>query len=155
MAQGPHSHGVGPIKALPQRTHMHARARLHGCACANTETCGSRWDVSKLWGVCTGLLPCFGIFRMPSLPHPHELKMAGTASKVAVCVLGSFIFPHRISQITTLRPAAGHCVWFTLSEIQAHVRKLHLGGGRRVQDGEHVFTCGGFMLMYGKTNTIL
>jgi len=29
------------------------------------------------------------------------------------------------------------------------------GGGRGVQDGEHVITCGGFMLMYGKTNTIL
>ena len=29
------------------------------------------------------------------------------------------------------------------------------GGGRGFQDGEHVYTCGGFMLMYGKTNTIL
>ena len=29
------------------------------------------------------------------------------------------------------------------------------GGGRRAQDGEHVYTCGRFMLMYGKTNTIL
>ena len=29
------------------------------------------------------------------------------------------------------------------------------GGGRRVQDGKHVYTCGGFMLIYGKTNTIL
>ena len=28
------------------------------------------------------------------------------------------------------------------------------GGGRGVQDGEHVYTHGGFMLMYGKTNTI-
>ena len=28
------------------------------------------------------------------------------------------------------------------------------GGGRRVQDGEHMYTHGGFMLMYGKTNTI-
>ena len=28
------------------------------------------------------------------------------------------------------------------------------GGRREVQDGEHVYTCGGFMLMYGKTNTI-
>ena len=28
-------------------------------------------------------------------------------------------------------------------------------GVRGVQDGEHVYTCGGFMLMYGKTNTIL
>ena len=24
------------------------------------------------------------------------------------------------------------------------------GGGRRVQDGEHMYTCGGFMLVYGK-----
>ena len=29
------------------------------------------------------------------------------------------------------------------------------GGGRRVQDWEHVYTQGGFMLMYGKTNTVL
>ena len=29
------------------------------------------------------------------------------------------------------------------------------GGGRGFQDGEHVYICGGFMLMYGKTNTIL
>ena len=29
------------------------------------------------------------------------------------------------------------------------------GGERRVQDGEHMYTCGGFMLIYGKTNTIL
>ena len=29
------------------------------------------------------------------------------------------------------------------------------GGGRGVQDVEHVYTHGGFMLMYGKTNTIL
>ena len=29
------------------------------------------------------------------------------------------------------------------------------GGGRRVQDGEHMYTHGRFMLMYGKTNKIL
>ena len=28
------------------------------------------------------------------------------------------------------------------------------GGGRGVQDGEHVYTRGRFMLIYGKTNTI-
>ena len=28
------------------------------------------------------------------------------------------------------------------------------GGERRVQDGEHMYTCGGFILIYGKTNTI-
>ena len=29
------------------------------------------------------------------------------------------------------------------------------GGGRGVQDGERTYTHGGFMSMYGKTNTIL
>ena len=28
------------------------------------------------------------------------------------------------------------------------------GGGRGVQDGAHMYTCGRFMWMYGKTNTI-
>ena len=26
------------------------------------------------------------------------------------------------------------------------------GGGRRVQDGEHVYACGGFISIYGRTN---
>ena len=35
-------------------------------------------------------------------------------------------------------------------------RGMESGGWNEgVQDGEHVYTCGGFMLMYGKTNTIL
>ena len=29
------------------------------------------------------------------------------------------------------------------------------GGGRRVQDGEQMYTCGRFISIYGKTNTIL
>ena len=29
------------------------------------------------------------------------------------------------------------------------------GGWRRVQDGEQMYTCGGFISMFGKTNTIL
>ena len=29
------------------------------------------------------------------------------------------------------------------------------GGGRGLQDGEHMYTRGGFMSVYGKTNTIL
>ena len=29
------------------------------------------------------------------------------------------------------------------------------GGGSGVQDGEHMYNHGGFMSMYGKTNTIL
>ena len=29
------------------------------------------------------------------------------------------------------------------------------GGGRRVQDGEHMYTRGGFISIFDKTNTIL
>ena len=29
------------------------------------------------------------------------------------------------------------------------------GGGRRVQEGEHMCTCDGFILIFGKTNTIM
>ena len=29
------------------------------------------------------------------------------------------------------------------------------GGGRRVQDGEHRYSCGGFILIFGKTNTVM
>ena len=29
------------------------------------------------------------------------------------------------------------------------------GGGRRIQVGEHMYTCGGFILIFGKTNTIM
>ena len=29
------------------------------------------------------------------------------------------------------------------------------GGGRGVQDGEHIYIRGGIMLMYGKTNALL
>ena len=29
------------------------------------------------------------------------------------------------------------------------------GGGRRVQGGEHMCTCGGFILIFGKSNTVM
>ena len=29
------------------------------------------------------------------------------------------------------------------------------GGERRVQGGEYIYTCGGFILIFGKTNTIM
>ena len=53
-----------------------------------------------------------------------------------------------------------------MSRFQVHPRKENMQelpppkknvkkGGRGVQDWEHVYTRGGFMLMNGKTNTIL
>jgi len=35
------------------------------------------------------------------------------------------------------------------------VRKVSKRGGRRVQDGEHMYTCGGFISIFGKTITTL
>ena len=29
------------------------------------------------------------------------------------------------------------------------------GGGKGVQDGEHMYTCGGFILIFGKSNTVM
>ena len=47
-----------------------------------------------------------------------------------------------------------------LRDVQADFRKGRgtrdhgEGGGRRVQDGEHMYACGGFILIYDRTNTI-
>ena len=43
----------------------------------------------------------------------------------------------------------------TLISFNPGARWYGEGGGRRIQDWEHVYTRGGFMLMYGKTNTVL
>ena len=45
---------------------------------------------------------------------------------------------------------AGALGWSTIPE-----RLYGEGGGRGVQDWEHMYTCGRFMFMYGKTNTVL
>ena len=42
-----------------------------------------------------------------------------------------------------------------LSLYKLQIKIQVLGGGRRVQDGEHMYTCGRFILIFGKTNTIL
>ena len=38
---------------------------------------------------------------------------------------------------------------------QEGILKKQKNKGRRVQDGEHMYTCGGFILIFGKTNTIM
>ena len=45
--------------------------------------------------------------------------------------------------------------WVFIGRTDTKAETHGEGGGSRVQDGEHVCTCGRFMLMYGKTNTIL
>ena len=48
-----------------------------------------------------------------------------------------------------IQDAQGWCTGMTQRD------RIGKGGGRGVQDGENVYNRGGFMLMYGKTNTIL
>ena len=51
------------------------------------------------------------------------------------------------------RSLMGYCPW---GHKESDTEGWYGEGGRRgVQDGEHVYTRGRFMLMYGKTNTIL
>ena len=38
--------------------------------------------------------------------------------------------------------------------LKIHVVQLHILLSLRVQDGEHMYTCGGFVLMFGKTSTV-
>ena len=50
------------------------------------------------------------------------------------------------------------CSKFSPPRISFRAGQLPLareGGQRRVQDGEHMYTCGGFISIYGKINTIL
>ena len=65
------------------------------------------------------------------------------------------------------RMALKHVKYHVRNEMPVQVRCLGLvqwddpegwfgeGGGRRVQDGEHMYACGRFILIFGKTNTIM
>jgi len=50
---------------------------------------------------------------------------------------------------------------FSKPEFKGHLKRVFYaggygeGGGRRVQDGEYRYTCGEFISIFGKTNTIL
>jgi len=49
-------------------------------------------------------------------------------------------------------------IHFDIWKSQYNIVKLGWcgeGGGRGVQDGEHMYTHGGFILMFGRTNTIM
>ena len=63
------------------------------------------------------------------------------------CEVTKFIIVQKIS----------HTIYYLFQWTDPKMNRLFYGegGGRRVQDGEHVYTHGVFMLMYGKTNTIL
>ena len=65
---------------------------------------------------------------------------------IETCIIS---YKKRITSPGSIQDAWGWCTGMTQRDGMGR----EVGGG--VQDGEHVYTHGGFMLMYGKTNTIL
>ena len=61
---------------------------------------------------------------------------------IETCIIS---YKKRLASPDSMQDAWGWCTGMTQRD----------GIGREVQDGEHVYTRGGFMLVYGKTNTIL
>ena len=81
----------------------------------------------------------------------HTIAFISHASKVMLKILQAMLQQYLNHEIP---------------DVQAGFRKLLVhwddpegwngeGGGRRVQDGEHMCTCGGFILIFGKTNTVM
>ena len=82
------------------------------------------------------------------LPYPTESKSLFYTS---VSLLLSHIQGYRYQVRCRIQDAWGWCTGMTQREGMGREE----GGGRRVQDGEHGYTCGGFISMFGKTNIIL
>ena len=51
-------------------------------------------------------------------------------------------------------PEEPHIIPSTIGTTQRDGMGREEGGGRRVQDGEHMYTCVRFISIFGKTNTI-
>ena len=83
-------------------------------------------------------------------PHSQEQGPSGITlhreEKVKSRFL-AFAVPHKWENQHTRKE--------TLLKTRKESQEAREGGGKRVQDGEHMYTCGGFMFIYGKTNTIL
>ena len=63
----------------------------------------------------------------------------------------------RYADDTTLMAVSEEELKRLLMKVKGENEKasLKLWGGRRVQDGEHMYTYGGFIFIFGKTNTIM
>jgi len=77
---------------------------------------------------------------------------------IETCIIS---YKKRITSPGSIQDPWGWCTGMTRrdgtgSEVGGGFR-MGMGGGRLegVQDGEHVYACGGFMLMCGRTNAIL
>ena len=99
--------------------------------------------------------------------YPGDLAPGTAEANVPDPTSPSMIAPASLHQLTPVWPAEEEKFYFLKIGLMQDTGCLGLvhwddleewygeGGGRGVQDWEHMYTRGGFMLMYGKTNTIL
>ena len=74
----------------------------------------------------------------------HEIKRHLLLGRKVMTNLDSVLKNRNVTLLTKV-----HIVWEDPEGWNGE------GGGRRVQDGEHMYTCGGFILIFGKTNTVM
>ena len=81
------------------------------------------------------------------------LKSTDITLLTRVCLVKAMIFPVVMCgcESWTIKKAKCWCTGTTKREGMGREE----GGGRRGQDGEHMYACGGLILICGKTNTIM
>ena len=105
------------------------------------------------------LSPCLFNFYAEYIMRNAELEETQAGVKIA----GRNINNLRYADDTTLMAESEEELKNLLMKVKEETEKVGLklniqngeGGGRRVQGGEHMYTCGGFILIFGKTNTIM
>ena len=100
-------------------------------------------------------------FLIVQLSHPH-MTTGKTIALTRQTFVSKVMFFNMLSRLViTFLPRSKYLLisWLqSPSSVILEPKKIKSygeGGGRGVQDWEHVYTHGGFMLIYGKTNTIL
>ena len=79
--------------------------------------------------------------------HSQERKYTGRGSEKGVIIIHKCLYREYRDMECCNRLRDGKTCRVTRRGVQR--------GGRRAQDGEHMYTCGGFISIFGKTNTIL
>ena len=95
-----------------------------------------------------------------SSPSSRWCHLAISSSVVPFCFCPQSLPASESFPMSQLFTWGGQSTGVSASAFSIHLKEsveggYGVGGGRRVQDGEHRSTCGGFISIFGKTNTIL
>ena len=85
----------------------------------------------------------------------HEIKRCLLLGRKAMTNLDSILKSRDITLPTKVCLVKAMVFPVVMYGCETGTLRKAEGGWTAVQDGEYMYTCGGFMLMYGKTNTIL